>query len=52
MDRFLDSASPAKKLRSKAVQADLNACRERIQVLTQGSVSLGFHVQSSSLQTE
>ncbi|KDQ51133.1 hypothetical protein JAAARDRAFT_199352 [Jaapia argillacea MUCL 33604] len=36
MDRFLDSADPQKKARSKAIQAELNECRERIQRLTQG----------------
>jgi len=37
MDRFLDSADPEKKLRSKAVQAELTACRERLRALTQGT---------------
>ncbi|KAI0363306.1 cysteine proteinase [Pilatotrama ljubarskyi] len=36
MDRFLDSANPEKKARSKEIQADLNAARERVQKLTTG----------------
>ncbi|KAI0686832.1 cysteine proteinase [Cytidiella melzeri] len=36
MDRFLDSANPEKRLRSKEIQARLNACWERIQRFTQG----------------
>ncbi|CAL1693817.1 unnamed protein product [Somion occarium] len=36
LDRFLDTADPQKKARSKVVQAELNACRDRIQRLTQG----------------
>ncbi|KAF8531532.1 hypothetical protein JB92DRAFT_2691869 [Gautieria morchelliformis] len=34
MDRFLDSADPAKRAQSKSVQSDLNACRDRIHALT------------------
>jgi len=37
MDRFLDNADPPKKASSKAVQAQLNNCRERIRLLTQGT---------------
>ncbi|KAH9854519.1 cysteine proteinase [Lenzites betulinus] len=36
MDRFLDSASPEKKARSKEIQAELTAARDRVQRLTQG----------------
>ncbi|TDL19407.1 cysteine proteinase [Rickenella mellea] len=36
MDRFLSDANPEKKARSEAIQAELNACRDRIQMLTQG----------------
>ncbi|RPD69337.1 cysteine proteinase [Lentinus tigrinus ALCF2SS1-7] len=36
MDRFLDSANPEKKARSKVIFAELTAARERIQHLTQG----------------
>lgn len=39
LDRFLDGADPEKKTRSKAIQAELNACRDRIQKFTQGKVS-------------
>ena len=38
MDRFLDSADPGKKARSKAIQTELTAARERVQRLTQGKV--------------
>ncbi|TFK56339.1 cysteine proteinase [Heliocybe sulcata] len=36
MDRFMESADPQKKARSKAIQSELNACRDQIQRLTQG----------------
>ncbi|KAJ3523880.1 hypothetical protein NM688_g8653 [Phlebia brevispora] len=36
MDRFLDSADPDKKARSKEIQSRLNTVRDRIQRLTQG----------------
>ncbi|TFK84094.1 cysteine proteinase [Polyporus arcularius HHB13444] len=36
MDRFLDSANPEKKARTKVLLAELNAARERVQRLTQG----------------
>ncbi|KAH9911282.1 cysteine proteinase [Epithele typhae] len=39
MDRFLDSASPEKKARSKALQAELTAARDRVQRLTQGQLA-------------
>ena len=38
MDRFLDSANPDKKARSKAIHSELTAARERVQKLTQGKV--------------
>lgn len=38
MDRFLSGADPAKKNRSKTIQADLNHCRERINTLNHGKV--------------
>ncbi|KAF8581701.1 cysteine proteinase [Ramaria rubella] len=34
VDRFLDSADPAKRLRAKSVQAELSVCRDRIHALT------------------
>lgn len=39
MDRFLDGVDPQKKVHSKAIQADLTSCRERINLLTHGKVS-------------
>ncbi|KAI5119718.1 hypothetical protein M0805_001432 [Coniferiporia weirii] len=36
MDRFLHDAPTEKKIKSKEIQAELTACRERIQHLTQG----------------
>ncbi|TFY55421.1 hypothetical protein EVG20_g9326 [Dentipellis fragilis] len=36
MDRFLDSANPEKKERSKAIHTELSACRDRIHLLTIG----------------
>lgn len=38
MDRFLDSADPEKRARSKEIQLKLNTARDRIQRLTQGKV--------------
>ena len=42
MDRFLDSANPEKRARSKAIQDELTASRERIQRLTQGKVRIKY----------
>jgi len=39
MDRFMDAADPARKAKSKAIQAELNSCRERIRLLIDGKVS-------------
>ncbi|TFY78461.1 hypothetical protein EWM64_g5551 [Hericium alpestre] len=36
MDRFLDSANPEKKERSKAIHSELSAIRDRIHLLTTG----------------
>ncbi|KAJ3512278.1 hypothetical protein NLJ89_g3608 [Agrocybe chaxingu] len=36
MDRFMDTADPAKKSKSKAIQAELTACRERVRLLIEG----------------
>jgi len=36
MDRFLDTADPQKRARSKEIQATLNTQRERLRLLTQG----------------
>ena len=38
LDRFLDGADPEKKARSKAIQTELNTCRDRILKFTQGKV--------------
>jgi ubiquitin carboxyl-terminal hydrolase 25/28 len=38
MDRFLDTADPEKRARSKEIQAALNTQRERLRLLTQGKV--------------
>jgi hypothetical protein len=40
MDRFMAIADPRKKAFSKLLQAELNECRERIALLTQGRVSV------------
>lgn len=39
MDRFMDNADPAKKARSKSIQAELNTCRERLRLLVDGQVN-------------
>lgn len=39
MDRFMDNADPHKKAQSKAIQTELNACRDRIRLLVEGKVS-------------
>jgi ubiquitin carboxyl-terminal hydrolase 25 len=44
MDRFLDRADSDKKTRAKVIQAELNTCRERIQVLTKGKVRAPYHL--------
>jgi ubiquitin carboxyl-terminal hydrolase 25/28 len=40
MDRFLDTADPGKRAKSKEVQAELNTRRERLRLLTQDKVRL------------
>ncbi|KIK71437.1 hypothetical protein GYMLUDRAFT_52515 [Collybiopsis luxurians FD-317 M1] len=39
MDRFMDTADPEKRKRSKAIQDELNSCRERLKLLTQGKAN-------------
>ncbi|KAI0031039.1 hypothetical protein K488DRAFT_25458, partial [Vararia minispora EC-137] len=39
MDRFLDGVGAEKRERSKAIQAELGACRDRIQQLTTGKLA-------------
>ncbi|KAF8079191.1 hypothetical protein FPV67DRAFT_101469 [Lyophyllum atratum] len=36
MDRFMDNADPHKRAQSKIIQAQLNACRERVRILLEG----------------
>jgi len=36
MDRFLDTADPVRKIKAKAIQAELTACRERARLLSEG----------------
>ncbi|KAF8913232.1 hypothetical protein CPB84DRAFT_1888891 [Gymnopilus junonius] len=36
MDRFLDTADPVKKARSKTIQTELNSCRDRVRLLVEG----------------
>lgn len=43
MDRFLESSDPLKKARSKAIQGQLNGCRERIRQLTETKASASPH---------
>jgi len=38
MDRFLDSANPDKKARSKAILSELSKCHDRIHLLKTGQV--------------
>jgi ubiquitin carboxyl-terminal hydrolase 25/28 len=38
MGRFLANADPGKKARSKAIQAELKACRDQVSALTTGPV--------------
>jgi ubiquitin carboxyl-terminal hydrolase 25/28 len=38
MDRFLDTADPIKKNKSKAIQSELSACRDRVRQLVEGKV--------------
>ncbi|KAI0095055.1 hypothetical protein BDY19DRAFT_916041 [Irpex rosettiformis] len=57
MDRFLDSADPEKRVRSKDIQSRLNTSRDRIQRLTQGkhapfAPALGATVEFLSNQSE
>ncbi|KAJ3760944.1 hypothetical protein EV360DRAFT_38833 [Lentinula raphanica] len=49
MDRFMDNADPDKRKKSKQVQDELNACRERLKLLTKSkSNTVSF---SDALQT-
>ncbi|KAF8167496.1 hypothetical protein B0H34DRAFT_647132 [Crassisporium funariophilum] len=36
MDRFMDTADPVKKAKSKAIQTELSACRDRVRLLVDG----------------
>ena len=35
----MDNASSVKKAKSKAIQSELNACRDRVRLLVEGKVS-------------
>lgn len=35
----MDDVEPQKKIKSKALQSELNACRERIRTLAEGKVT-------------
>jgi hypothetical protein len=39
MDRFMDNVDPEKRYKSKAIQAELNACRDRLRLLLESKVS-------------
>ncbi|KAJ3575232.1 hypothetical protein NP233_g1222 [Leucocoprinus birnbaumii] len=39
LDRFMDDVAPQKKIKSKALQAELNTCRERLRTLSGGKNS-------------
>ena len=49
MDRFLESADSEKKVKSRAIQVELTACRERIAALTQGPVRIFSFTKSHSV---
>jgi len=38
MDRFMDNADPTRKAKSKAIQQELNATRDRLRLLVEGKV--------------
>ncbi len=35
----MDDVEPQKKIKSKALQSELNTCRERIRILVEGKVA-------------
>ncbi|EKM83956.1 hypothetical protein AGABI1DRAFT_67056 [Agaricus bisporus var. burnettii JB137-S8] len=39
LDRFMDDVEPQKKVKSKALQSELNVCRERLRSLSEGKNS-------------
>jgi ubiquitin carboxyl-terminal hydrolase 25/28 len=41
----MDDAEPQKKIKSKALQSELNSCRERFRILSEGKVTHFFSVQ-------
>jgi ubiquitin carboxyl-terminal hydrolase 25 len=43
MDRYMENADPQKRARSKAIQQELDTCRERISLLTRGKVCEIFY---------
>ncbi|KAL0565497.1 ubiquitin-specific protease ubp2 [Marasmius crinis-equi] len=49
MDRFMDTADPEKRKKSKALQDELHTCRERIRLLNQGQdISYGTILDNTS----
>lgn len=38
LDRFMDDVEPQKKIKSKALQSELNECREQLRILSEGKV--------------
>ncbi|TRM61623.1 hypothetical protein BD626DRAFT_405576 [Schizophyllum amplum] len=48
MDRYLDSSDPQKKMRSRAIQHDLTACRDRLRLLQQGKGGMPYHASLGS----
>ena len=49
MDRFLDSANPDKKARSKAITSELSKCHDRIHLLKTGQVRVASSHNPSAL---
>ena len=45
----MDDAAPQKKLKSKALQVQLNACRERLRILSEGKVKTIITAPNCSL---
>jgi len=45
MDRFLDTANPIKKNKSKAIHSELSSCRDRVRQLVEGKVGGPIWVQ-------
>ncbi|KAF5368322.1 hypothetical protein D9758_002467 [Tetrapyrgos nigripes] len=48
MDRFMDTANPDKRKRSKAIQEELNSCRERVALLVKNDNSFSMALENTS----